>query len=220
MVSFNDHTPGGIARVGGISPEQIERSGVGDEELAALLDAAVERRPTGLGQEEELARACAMASCPTASHDASAASDFERDRMLGVIAEFPMSIELARQYRVTGIPVLLGAPNLVRGGSHLGNLSVADAWRADAVDMLCSDYHYPSLLQAPFVLWHEGLADFATAWAAVSSRPAAAAGFDGLGDLSLGNMADVVVVEPPGPTQPMARVRAVIVDGCLVHGAP
>ena len=111
--------------------------------------------------------------------------------------------------------MLLGAPNLVRGGSHLGNLSVLDAVAADACDVLCSDYHYPSLLQAPFVLTAKGLASTADAWALVSGGAAAAAGLDDRGVLEPGKLADVVVVEPAVDGAP--RVRAAIVGGEVVY---
>lgn len=70
----------------------------------------------------------------------------------------------------------MGAPNLVRGSSHVGYMSVAEAAKNDVLDCLCSDYHYPSLFHAPFKLAELGLMPFETAWTLVASRPATAAG--------------------------------------------
>ena len=216
MLSYNDHTPGGIVHVKGLTSGQIARAGVSQEQLAERLDLAVSRRPDGMAQENEIAATAAAVGVVTASHDPAEQADLDRDLALGVgFAEFPITIELAHRYREAGVPVLLGAPNLVRGGSHLGNLSVLDAVEAGAVDLLCSDYHYPSLLQAPFVLTSKGLASTADAWAMVSQRAADVAGLDDRGVLEPGKLADVVVIEPPAGGAP--RVRAVVVGGEVVY---
>ena len=219
FLSFNDHTPGGIAHIEGLSASQVARSGVGHDELDRLLRQAVEARPIGLAQEAELAASAHAAGCPLASHDPSTEADFHRDAELGVaVAEFPMTIDLASRYRREGIDVLLGAPNLVRGSSHLGNLSVRDAVAADACSMVCSDYHYPALLHTPFVLGECGLAAMPAAWALVSSAPAAAAGLVDRGALEPGRRADVIVVEPPNGPEDVPVVRAVVGAGrVLLH---
>jgi alpha-D-ribose 1-methylphosphonate 5-triphosphate diphosphatase len=219
MLSYNDHTPGGIAMVAGISELQVQRSRVGREALQARLDAAVSRRELGRVQEERLARAAQDAGVATASHDASSDLDLRRDLALGIdIAEFPLSIELAQHYRNAGISILLGAPNLVRGHSHLGNLSVRDAWEAGVADLICSDYHYQSLLHAPFVLTTLG-ASLNAAWHTVSRGPAEAAGLHDRGVIEPDARADLIVVEPPEAGRP-ARVRAVVVAGRLAALTP
>ena len=219
MLSYNDHTPGGIAMVKGLSDLSVKRSGVDRDTLEALQTDAVSRRDIGRAQERELADAARTAGIATASHDASDADDLARDLDLGVgIAEFPLSISLAEIYREAGIQICLGAPNLVRGHSHLGNLSVRDAWDAGVADIICSDYHYQSLLQAPFTLVTRGVS-LLDAWDAVSRTPAEAAGLDDRGRIEAGALADLLVVEPPTERQP-ARVRAVIVDGQLAMMSP
>jgi alpha-D-ribose 1-methylphosphonate 5-triphosphate diphosphatase len=223
LLSFNDHTPGGIGRVEGLTPEQVQRSGVAQHELERLLGEAISRRCEGAEQERVLATVCARAECPTASHDASTSEHVDRDLTLGVsIAEFPATIDLAQRYRDARIEVLLGAPNLVRGGSHLGNLSVRSAWEAGAGDLLCSDYHYPSLLAAPFVLSAAEICSFGAAWSAVSTRAAASVGLDAAGGIAPGSPADLVIVEPPDPSRgrSIPRVRASIVGGYLTYEAP
>ena len=216
VLSYNDHTPGGIAHVTGVTSTQVARSGVDEQELLERLELAMSRRPTGVGQESLLAAAAATAGIVTASHDPSTASDLDRDLELNIgFVEFPTTIELAHQYRASGVPVLLGAPNLVRGGSHLGNLAVLDAVAAGAVDLLCSDYHYPSLLEAPFVVTAKGLLGLGDAWAMVSGAVAEAVGLSDRGRLEPGLLADAIVLEPPASEPP--RVRAVVVGGQVVH---
>ena len=197
MLSFGDHTPGGIRGVSGDpSPTLVDRSGTERDTLRELIRAAVDRRHEGQAQNERLAGLAQSVRCPTASHDGGSLDDVYRDALLPVtLAEFPMSAEVAGSYREAGIRIILGAPNLVRGGSHLGNLSVADALRIEQGDVLCSDYHYPSLLQAPFAAAARGLAPLAVAWRAVSSSPAEAAGLQDRGVLEPGRRADVVVVD-------------------------
>ena len=219
MLSYNDHTPGGIAGVGAISELQAKRSGIDRDELTQRQTAATKRRDAGREQEVRLAAAAHATGIPTASHDGSTDDDLRRDLELGVdIAEFPLSLELAGRYRSAGISILLGAPNLVRGHSHLGNLSVRDAWSAGVADLICSDYHYQSLLHAPFTLVALG-APLGDAWHAVSRGPAEAAGLDDRGLIAPGAAADLVIVEPPEDTRP-ARVRAVVVAGRLASLTP
>ncbi len=214
MISYNDHTPGGISLVGsGVTQTQVARSGLSEPELLKLQDEAIARRDLGADQERRLAEVCRAARCPTASHDADSADDLSRDRALGVaIAEFPTSLDLATRYLEAGIEVALGAPNLVRGGSHLGNLSVRDAVAGSGASLLCSDYHYPSLLRSPFVLSDLGLRSFGEAWAMVSTSPAASAGLDDRGRVAPGLRADLVVVEPP-VAGGSPRVRTVVCGG-------
>jgi len=216
FLSFNDHThgKGGDERV---SPKLVDRSGVTADELERLLGEAIARRAVGREHEVVLSKAAAGVGCPTASHDAMDLTHLARDLELGVrVAEFPFTIELAQRYKQAGIAVMFGAPNLVRGGSHIGNLSVSDALGEGAGDMLVSDYHYPSLLQGPFVAAGSDLATFGEAWAMVSRKPARAAGLTDRGEFCAGARADAVVVEPPTEAGP-ARVRAVVVDGCLQY---
>ena len=206
MLSYNDHTDFPV------SAGQVDRSGLPRGQFDELHAQAIANLPEGAAQERRLAEVARVASCATASHDADSLDDLRRDLDLGIaMAEFPTTIDLAQRYREEGIAVLLGAPNLVRGTSHLGNLSVREAWAADAGDLLCSDYHYPSLLAAPFCLVDNGLASMGAAWRAVSTVPADVAGLQDRGRLAEGQLADIVIVDPPTGGPP--RVAQVIVGG-------
>jgi alpha-D-ribose 1-methylphosphonate 5-triphosphate diphosphatase len=108
----------------------------------------------------------------------------------------------------------MGAPNLMRGGSHVGYMSVAAAAAQGVLDCLCSDYHYPSLFQAPFQLAQQGLMPFAAAWATVSSHPARAAGLGHCkGSIAPDYDADFLLVRPMTPFP--AAIQAVYVGGKL-----
>jgi alpha-D-ribose 1-methylphosphonate 5-triphosphate diphosphatase len=217
LLSFNDHTLAGDEKPAAdrplnLSKTQLQRTGLDDRELADLLVQQAQQRDVGRQQERELAEVAIQTGRVIASHDPRTAADLDRDLGLGVgLAEFPMTVPLARRYRSAGLTVLLGAPNLVRGGSHLNNLSVADALAADAGDILCSDYHYPSLLHAPFVAADRGLLPLGRAWEQVAATPAATANLTDRGRLEPGLRADLVVVAG-GLTSP-ARVAGTLVAG-------
>lgn len=217
MLSLADHAPGGITAPGTQpSAVQCARTGCDAATLAELTDKAIARRSDGQRVDSELARIAAELNCPVASHDSSSADDLQRDLALGVnIAEFPMTGDLAGRYRAEGVAVLFGAPNVVRGGSHSGNVTVSEVIDIEAGDILCSDYHYPSLLHAPFVLADAGLDTLARTWRTVSTHPAAAAGLTDRGVLAPGQRADVVLVDD----QSTPCVTRLIVGGNTVHEA-
>jgi alpha-D-ribose 1-methylphosphonate 5-triphosphate diphosphatase len=154
-----------------------------------------------------LARAHGLA---VASHDDASPDEAEASAGRGAtICEFPACLATAQRARDLGMAVLMGAPNAVRGGSHLGWMSAEAAVRGNACDALCSDYHHPCLLHAPFALVQRGACDLATAWRLVSTGPARAAGLADRGRLASGQLADLVLVEPG----PQPRVRSVWVGG-------
>lgn len=143
---------------------------------------------------------------PVASHDDATSTGVERMANSDVaISEFPVAMEAAERASELGLHTVMGAPNLVQGGSLWGNLAVEDAIDADVVDVLCSDYHPPSLLLAPFVPTGEPLH---VRVARVTENPARAAGLDDRGRLEAGLRADVLVVDPdPVPTVERAFVN-------------
>lgn len=169
-----------------------------EAEIRTLIEAAMERQAEGLQQIEQLVKTAHQFKIPVASHDDETEADVAVSAQRGVaIAEFPASISLAAQSRAYGAAVLMGAPNLVRGGSHVGYMSVAAAAEAGVLDCLCSDYHYPSLFHAPFKLAELKLMPFELAWKTVSTYPAQAAGIaDQKGAIAPGLDADFLLVQP------------------------
>ncbi|TMM55451.1 alpha-D-ribose 1-methylphosphonate 5-triphosphate diphosphatase [Sulfitobacter sabulilitoris] len=111
------------------------------------------------------------------------------------VAEFPETVDAAEAARARGDAVVLGAPNVVRGGSHNGNASALDLIAMGFCDALASDYHYPSPRRAALLLEGSGLLDLAGAWALVSSGPARVLGLADRGELSPGKRADLVILE-------------------------
>jgi len=128
-----------------------------------------------------------------ASHDDATAAQVAEASRLGIrIAEFPTSLEAARASRAGGMAILMGAPNVVRGGSHSGNVSARDLAAEGLLDILSSDYVPFSLMQAIFDLDDQiALPD---AVAMVTRHPAEAAGLTDRGEIAAGKRADLVRV--------------------------
>src|ERR1700738_5309262 len=145
----------------------------------------------------ELARAHAVF---LASHDDTTLEHVAQaieDRV--AIAEFPTTVEAARALHEGGIRVLMGAPNLVRGGSHAGNVASAELAAIGALDVLSSDYMPASLLLAALRLPEivPGV-DLAAAIRAVTRTPAQAVGLEDRGEIAAGKRADLIRVRLVG----------------------
>jgi alpha-D-ribose 1-methylphosphonate 5-triphosphate diphosphatase len=203
LLSINDHLPppGDQQRWQRHLKSLRLRSTLSESEVAELLAQVTARRQEGDAQVEQLVELAHTYKIPLASHDDDTPEKVAISQQRQVaIAEFPGSIPLAAQSRAYGAAVLMGAPNLIRGGSHVGYMSVAEAVKHGVVDCLCSDYHYPSLFVAPFKLQELGLMSFEDAWTLVSSRPATAAGIgDRKGKIAPGLDADFILISPEHP---------------------
>ena len=147
------------------------------------------------------------------SHDDGDAATRGFYRSIGApVCEFPTSVAAAQTARDGGEPVLMGAPNVVRGGSQSGNIAAEDLVAAGLCDALVSDYYYPALSQAAWALAERGTLPFAQAWALISTQPARLMGLSDRGRLLPGQRADLVVVNPQ-----THAVEATIAGGRLAH---
>jgi alpha-D-ribose 1-methylphosphonate 5-triphosphate diphosphatase len=133
---------------------------------------------------------------PLASHDDTTEEnviDAVRDRVS--VAEFPTTMEAARGLHKAGIGILMGAPNVVRGGSHSGNIAAVDLAREGLLDILSSDYIPSSLLMAALQLPQRVPAiDLASAVRTVTRAPAEAVGLHDRGEIAVGKRADLIRV--------------------------
>jgi alpha-D-ribose 1-methylphosphonate 5-triphosphate diphosphatase len=133
---------------------------------------------------------------PLASHDDTTeenVSDAIRDSVS--VAEFPTTMEAARGLHQAGIGILMGAPNVVRGGSHSGNIAAVDLAREGLLDILSSDYIPSSLLMAALQLpQHVPAIDLASAVRTVTKTPAEAVGLADRGEIAVGKRADLIRV--------------------------
>ena len=195
ILSLMDHTPGQrqFADLGQYATYMKGKHGLSEEVFQEHV-----RTRQALGEavrdthEAAAVEAAQRLGAVLASHDDTAVDHVVRSAAHGVaLAEFPTTEEAARACRQHGIAVMMGAPNLVRGGSHSGNVSAEALARAGLLDIVSSDYVPAALLYAA-VLLGDLWGDMARAMATVSSGPARAAGLSDRGRLAEGMRADVI----------------------------
>lgn len=137
---------------------------------------------------------------PLASHDDTTdenVADAIRDGI--AVAEFPTTMEAARGLHQAGISILMGAPNVVRGGSHSGNIAAVDLARDGLLDILSSDYVPSSLLMGALQLPERVPSiDLAAAVRTVTKAPAEAVGLADRGEIASGKRADLIRVHIAG----------------------
>lgn len=133
---------------------------------------------------------------PMASHDDQTLEHVVESAELGMlVAEFPTTLEAAKASRAHGMQIVMGAPNLVRGGSHTGNVAAATLAEHDLLDILSSDYVPISMIQAAFALTEEPHGfSLPKAIATVSANPARAGGLEDRGTIAEGLRADLIQV--------------------------
>lgn len=218
LLAYNDHTPGIVKRMDDAKQvaKYAGRAGIAPEAFRALVDRAWSRRAEVPAARARLAAAAQAAGIPMLSHD-DATPAMRRDfRALGArICEFPMAEDVAAEARAAGEHVVMGAPNVVRGGSHLGWAAAAPLAERGLVTVLASDYVWPTMAEAAFVLAGRSVLDLAAAWALVSANPAEAAGLVDRGRLAPGLRGDVVLVDPD-----LRAPVATFADGRLAWLAP
>jgi len=159
LVSLMDHTPGQrqFQDLAHYRAYYKEKWHVSDAEIDAFIanqDALAGR--FAMPNRQRIAAHCREHGLPLASHDDATADHVAEAKSLGVgLAEFPTTIVAAKAANAEGIDVIAGAPNLVRGESHSGNVSARDLGREGLVDILSSDYMPSSLLYGALVLHDE-----------------------------------------------------------------
>ncbi|WP_339109318.1 alpha-D-ribose 1-methylphosphonate 5-triphosphate diphosphatase [Thioclava sp. GXIMD4216] len=209
---FNDHLPH-KALESGKKPPRLNgsalKAGRSPEAHHAMMQALKARD----AEVEGFVRAVmqALPDLHFGSHDDDAGlRDVWAARGVG-IAEFPVSRGAAVAARAQGHAVIMGAPNVLRGGSHnRGSVSAGDLVAEGLVDALASDYHYPAMIGAVFALVDRGICDLAQAWWLVSEGPAQVMGLTDRGTLEAGKRGDLVILCPE-------RRR---VMGCFAAGRP
>ena len=199
LVSLMDHAPG--QRQFQSMDQYVlyykEKRGLSDEAFAHF----VTRRQAASAKysaihRDELARVCAERGITVASHDDATLEHVDEAIGHGVrLAEFPTSFGAAEASHKAGMSVLMGAPNIVRGKSHSGNIAARELAERGVLDVLSSDYVPLSLLHAPFVLADDvdGIS-LPQAIAMVTSTPARTVGLEDRGSIAPGLRADLVRV--------------------------
>lgn len=198
VVSLMDHTPGQrqFADIGMYRRYYQGKNGLSDEAMDALIEKhrEAQRRHAGPNRQRvlEIARERGFT---IGSHDDACAEHVEEAAADGVsFTEFPTTPEAARAARDHGVDILLGAPNVVRGGSHSGNVAAGSLARDGLIDILSSDYVPASLVHGIFVLSRDAGLSLPEATALASAEPADLIGIADRGCIEPGRRADLVRV--------------------------
>ena len=202
LLSLMDHTPG-QRQFRDVEKLLVYYRGKGLSE-EALKDLVFEKRERhrrlNAPNRAALVALARRHGLPVASHDDASLEDVReaiRDEV--AVAEFPVTLEAADASRKAGIRVLMGAPNLVRGGSHSGNVAAEDLAREGLLDILSSDYIPASLIQAAFELPRRVPSiSLPQAIATVTRAPARATGLADRGTLAPGLRADLIRIRDAG----------------------
>ena len=197
MISLMDHSPGvgqyanldfyrALRRKDGFDEARIDRH------IAEMRDQRARLR--GPNRRTLLDRVHGK-GIALASHDDRTVDEISENASDGIkISEFPVTMVAAEAAKAAGMDVIAGAPNIVRGGSHSGNIAAADLVRAGWVDVFASDYVPPALIEAAFRIAREGLASLPHAIGMITARAAALSGLPDRGALAPGQRADLVRV--------------------------
>ena len=204
LVSVMDHTPGQRQFVREDKYRQYYQGkhGLSDAEM----DTFTRNRKESARLHSDRNRQAIVAICqargiPLASHDDATLDHVAESAGFGMtIAEFPTTLEAAKASHDHGLRVLMGAPNIVRGGSHSGNIAAAELATAGVLDILSSDYYPASMLDAAFRLarMEDNNSDLSRAIATVTATPARCANLHDRGLIEPGKRADLVLVESRG----------------------
>lgn len=200
LASLMDHAPGQrqFQTLDQYALYYKKKRGLTDEEFTAFV--AMRQAASAkfsAPHRRAIVQLCHDRGITLASHDDATLDHVGEAAAFGVkLAEFPTSLEAATASHLAGMSVLMGAPNIVRGGSHSGNIAARDLAEHGVLDVLSSDYVPMSLIHAPFVLADEvdGM-DLPQAIKLVTATPAATVGLSDRGRIAPGLRADLVRVK-------------------------
>lgn len=195
---YNDSTPG-ERQFRNTFQDQVRRYALARdislEQAQAFFEERV-RRSREINNRQQV-QAAFGATLLLGSHDDTTIEHVREAHQRGAtLAEMPVTMEAAREARRLGMMICMGAPNYYRGGSHCGNLSCHEALAAGVVDILCSEYHFPSLLGSAVRMMNGGVAPH-QALRMMTLDAARHLGLAGeLGSIEAGKKADLVAFDP------------------------
>ncbi|UAB70382.1 alpha-D-ribose 1-methylphosphonate 5-triphosphate diphosphatase [Vibrio sp. SCSIO 43132] len=201
MVSLMDHSPGQRQFVNLQKYYEYYQGKYGLNDVEMQTYEAEQRRLSEQWSDtnrKAIAELCRERGIPMASHDDATNAHVEESHDLGlVLAEFPTTVEAATRSHQLGLHVLMGAPNVVRGGSHSGNVAAHELASMGVLDVLSSDYFPLSLLDSVFKLAEDesNTLDLPATVKLATANPADALGMHDRGEIREGKRADLILVE-------------------------
>ncbi len=197
LISVMDHTPGqrqwrDIEAYKRYCDMTDTADSIVQERIAALKELQAKNAPKNL---QSIVSICKEKGYALASHDDTTVMHVREGAEQGVcISEFPTTLEAAQEARAQGLSIIMGAPNIVRGGSHSGNVAAVELAKAGLLDIFSSDYMPASLLHAVFLLPELAAIPLEEAVKTITKNPAHAVGMFDRGELAEGKRADAVRV--------------------------
>ncbi|MEO1375930.1 MAG: phosphonate metabolism protein PhnM [Cyanobacteria bacterium J06635_10] len=203
MISLMDHTPGQrqFVRIDKFKEYYMGKHGISPAEMEEFIKFRQQEQKKYAPKNRQALVALSHAKgISLATHDDATIEHVqEAIENKAVIAEFPTTLEAAKASHNEGLKVLMGAPNLVLGGSHSGNVSAMELVLQDLVDVISSDYVPQSLLQSIFIIARKTGKPIYQTMRLVNSNPAASIYlFQDRGSLEVGKRADLITVHDDG----------------------
>jgi alpha-D-ribose 1-methylphosphonate 5-triphosphate diphosphatase len=219
LLSFMDHTPGqGQYRDLEVYGRTVKGyHNVSDEVVQTYIDRHKQKEMLTIDGIRELAELAQQRGIAIASHDDDSLEKLDLVHGFGAtISEFPITLEIACKAKELGMHTMAGAPNVLLGGSHSGNLSAPEAIQKECIDILCSDYYPAAMIHAIFELHTKYGMDLVDMFKLVTINPARAIKLDDeLGSIRAGKKADLLIIEMIDLDFPV--VTGVFVDGKLIQ---
>lgn len=213
LLSFMDHTPGqGQYRDLEVYRETLKGyRDLTDDEVNGIIEERQNSKSITMEKIKQVADIAISKGIAVASHDDDDIKKLELVKSFGTtISEFPITLEVAKKAKELGLQTIAGAPNVLLGGSHSGNLSAAEAIKHNCVDILCSDYYPAALLHAIFTLSEKYGNDLHRMFMMVTLNPAKAVRMDDeLGSIKPGKKADILIIERMDDGYPMLTTTMV-----------
>jgi len=201
QISFMDHTPGqGQYKnleiyhkvITGYRGEEVNKIG-----FEGVLNYHQTKDFLSFEQLKEIADLAHANRIPVASHDDDCEKKLMISRELGVgISEFPIDLETAKRAKEMGFHTVVGAPNILLGGSHSGNMSAAEAISENCADILCSDYYPSAILHSIFIMHEKHNIPLTDMINKATLNPAKAMNIEAhCGSIEIGKTADILIID-------------------------
>ncbi len=218
LLSFMDHSPGqGQYRNLEIYRKTLKGyKKITDNEIDKVIATRQGSEKMTLAMIQDIAELAHSKNIAIASHDDDTIEKIEFLKQFGAtISEFPITIEVAKAAKAAGMLTLAGAPNILLGGSHSGNMNAAQAINEGVVDILCSDYYPAALLHAIFIMHEKYGQDLVKMFKLVTLNPAVAVKMEReIGSIMPGKKADLLIINKIEGDFPV--ITCVMVDGKVI----
>lgn len=217
LLSFMDHTPGqGQYRNMSVYKDTMKSyHNMSDTEIEQKTMDKIDYEHISYEEMKELSELAQSKNIAVASHDDDFIERIDFNETLGTtISEFPITIEVAKYAHGRGQHTVAGAPNIMLGGSHSGNLNAAEAIAEGCISILCSDYYPAAMLHSVFRLHHEWDCPLEEGIKLITLNPAEAVNMDHeIGSIRVGKKADINVIQF---NEGYPVITECIVDGAII----